>query len=166
LICGFRAAIPNMTMTKSSITESIIAIIEPVVREENLELVDVEYKKFGKSWTLRVYIDKEGGVMMEDCQKISRRIEDLIEIDELISNAYVLEVSSPGLDRPLKKEREFLKFRHKPIRVKIFSAMGDRKNFSGTIEDCQDRILTLNENGTLLKIPLDNIAQAKLIIEF
>ena len=154
------------TMTKSSITESIIAIIEPVIAEENLELVDVEYKKFGRSWTLRVYIDRDGGITVEDCQKVSRQIEDMIEIDELIANTYVLEVSSPGLDRSLKKEREFLKFRNKPIKVKTFAPIGDRKNFSGTIQDCRNEILYLVENETALEISLNNIAQAKLIIQF
>ncbi len=154
------------TMTKSSITESIIALIEPVIEEEALELVDVEYKKFGRNWTLRVYIDKDGGITVDDCQKVSRQIEDMIEIDELISNAYVLEVSSPGLDRSLKKEREFLKFRDKPIRVKTFAPVGDRKNFNGTIRDCKNQILYLVENGTISEISLDNIAQAKLIIQF
>lgn len=162
----YLTAIKNMA--KSSITESITEIIEPVIEEENLELVDVEYKKFGKNWTLRVFIDREGGITVEDCQKVSRQIEDMIEIDELISNAYVLEVSSPGLDRSLKKEREFLKFRNKPIRVKTFAPVGDRKNFSGTIQDCQNQILylELEEDGTVLEISLDNIAQAKLIIQF
>ena len=92
-----------MTMTKTSVVESIIEISEPVTKDEGLELVDVEYKKLGKTWTLRVFIDRKQGVTVDDCQKVSRQISDLIEIDDLISNPFVLEVSSPGLDRPLKK---------------------------------------------------------------
>lgn len=155
-----------MAMTKTSITESISQIIEPVIQEESLELVDVEYKKIGKAWTLRVYIDKDQGITVEDCQKISRQIEDMIEIDELIVNPFVMEVSSPGLDRPLKKEKDFLRYRDKPVGIKTFSPIENRRNFQGIIQDCKDQILYLNEEGVSIKIPLDKIAKAKLIIEF
>jgi ribosome maturation factor RimP len=153
-------------MAKASISESIIEIIEPVIQDESLELVDVEYKKLGKTWTLRVYIDKAQGITVDDCQKISRQIEDTIEVDELITNPFVLEVSSPGLDRPLKKEKDFLRYRNKPVEVKTYSPIENRKNFQGTIQDCKEKILYLNEEGASIKIPLDTIAKAKLIIEF
>jgi ribosome maturation factor RimP len=153
-------------MAKASISESIIEIIEPVIQDESLELVDVEYKKLGKTWTLRVYIDKAQGITVDDCQKISRQIEDTIEVDELITNPFVLEVSSPGLDRPLKKEKDFLRYRNKPVEVKTYSPIENRKNFLGTIQDCKEKILYLNEEGASIKIPLDTIAKAKLIIEF
>ena len=153
-------------MTKASIVESIIELIEPVIQEESLELVDVEYKKLGKTWTLRVYIDKDQGITVDDCQKISRQIEDMIEIEDLIANQFVLEVSSPGLDRPLKKEKDFLKYQGKRVEVKTFAPIENRRNFKGVIGGCQEHILHLNlENGPV-KIPLDNITQARLIIEF
>jgi len=153
-------------MTKTSIAESITAIIEPVVQEESLELVDVEYKKMGKTWTLRIYIDKDRGITVEDCQKVSHQIADMIEIDELIVNPFVLEVSSPGLDRPLKKEKDFLRYRGEPAEVKTFSPIENRRNFQGIIEDCKDQILYLKEDGASIKIPLDTIAKAKRTIEF
>ena len=153
-------------MPKASITESIIEIIKPVIREESLELVDVEYKKTGKIWTLRVFIDKDQGITVDDCTKISRHIEDTIEIDELIANPFVLEVSSPGLDRPLKKEKDFLRYRDKPAEIKTFSLIENRKSFKGIIQDCKEKVLYLNEDGASIKIPLDTIAKAKLIIEF
>jgi len=155
-----------MAMTKTSITESIIQIIEPVIQVESLELVDVEYKKIGQTWTLRVYIDKDQGITVDDCQKISHQIEDMIEIDELIPNPFVMEVSSPGLDRPLKKEKDFLRYRDKAIGIKTFSPIENRRNFQGIIQDCKDQILYLKEEGTSIKISLDKIAKAKLIIEF
>ena len=155
-----------MTMAKASITESIIEIIEPVIREESLELVDVEYKKSGKTWTLRVFIDKDQGITVDDCTKISRQIEDTIEVDELITNPFVLEVSSPGLDRPLKKEKDFLRYRNKPVEVKTYSLIENRKKFQGIIQDCREKVLYLHEEGASIKIPLDAIAKAKLIIEF
>ncbi|MBT7522271.1 MAG: ribosome maturation factor RimP, partial [Nitrospina sp.] len=91
-------------MKKIPIYQLVIDLIEPTLQGSEIKLVDVEYKKIGKDWTLRVLIDKNQGVTVFDCQKLSREIEDLIEIHELIKDHYVLEVSSPGLDRPLKKE--------------------------------------------------------------
>jgi ribosome maturation factor RimP len=153
-------------MTKTSVVESIIEISEPVVKDEGLELVDVEYKKLGKIWTLRVFIDSEQGVTVDDCQKISRQISDIIEIDDLISNPFVLEVSSPGLDRPLKKEQDFLRFKNKKVQVKTFSPIENRKKFRGIIQDCKDNTLFLDEEGVSIEISLDKISQAKPIIEF
>ncbi|MEE9258553.1 MAG: ribosome maturation factor RimP [Nitrospinaceae bacterium] len=153
-------------MGKPSTTQSVTELIEPVLREQNLELVEVKFKKAGKKWFLRVFIDKDTGVGLADCQKASRAIEDLIEVNDAIDAPYVLEVSSPGLDRPLKKERDFLKFKDKRIRVHTYAPVEDRKEFSGTIRDFKDRTLFLEDEGVVVQIPLDNIAQAKLIIEF
>ncbi len=155
-----------MTMTKTSVVESIIEISEPILKDEGLELVDVEYKKLGKTWTLRVFIDSKQGVTVDNCQKVSRQISDLIEIDDLISNPFLLEVSSPGLDRPLKKEKDFLRFKNKVVQVKTFSPMENRKKFQGTIQDCKNQILFLDEKGVSIEIALDKISKAKPIIEF
>ncbi len=155
-----------MNMAKTSVVESIIEMVEPLINEEALDLVDVEYKKLGKTWTLRIFIDSDRGVTVDDCQKVSRQVGDMIEIDDLISNPFVLEVSSPGLDRPLKKEKDFLRFKNKAIQVKTFSPMENRKNFRGTIQDCKNNILFLDEEGVSIEISLDKISQAKPIIEF
>jgi len=155
-----------MNMTKTSIAESIIEMVEPVLKDEALDLVDVEYKKLGKTWTLRIFIDRDQGITVDDCQKVSRQIEDMIEIDGLIASPFVLEVSSPGLDRPLKKEKDFLRFKNKAVQVKTFSPMENRKNFRGTIQDCKNKVLFLDEEGGSIEISLDKISQAKPIIEF
>ena len=152
-------------MGKSSIYQAVTELIEPVVREDNIDLVDVEYKKAGKNWILRIFIDKAQGVTVGDCQKLSRQIEDLIEVHELISEAYTLEVSSPGLDRPLKKEPDFLRNKGKRVQVKTFSPIDDRKRFSGTIKDFANDVLFLEDEGGVLEIQWAQIAQAKLIIE-
>ena len=115
-------------MGKPSIHQTVAEIIAPITQEENIELVDVEYKKVGKTWALRVYIDKKLGVTLDDCQRISRQVEDLIEVHEVIADPYVLEVSSPGLDRPLKKERDFIKNKEKRVRVKSFSPITEKNN--------------------------------------
>ena len=153
-------------MGKTSIYQLVRDLIEPTVTEHNIELVDVEYIKAGKVWTLRVFIDKEQGVTVSDCQKLSREIEDLIEIHELISDPYNLEVSSPGLDRPLKIEADFLRNKDKQIQLKTYAPIGGRKNFSGIVLDVKDKILFLKYKDDCQELELANIAQAKLVIEF
>ena len=153
-------------MEKPSIHRAVTGLIGPVFRENNIELVDVEYKKVGKTWTLKVFIDKNGGVTIDDCQKLSREIEDLIEVHELIDVSYVLEVSSPGLDRSLKKEHDFLRNKGKQIQVKTFSPVNNNKQFTGTIRDFTNATLLLEVNNSIWEVKLDKIAQAKLIIEF
>ena len=153
-------------MGKASIYQLVSELIEPTVTEHNIELVDVEYIKAGKVWILRVFIDKKQGVTVLDCQKLSREIEDLIEVHELISDPYTLEVSSPGLDRPLKKEADFLRNKDKQIQLKTYSPIEGRKNFSGIILDVKNKILFLVDKDDCLELELANIAQAKLVIKF
>ena len=153
-------------MGKPSIHRAVAELIEPVFRENNIELVDVEYKKTGRIWVLRIFIDKNQGVTVGDCQKLSREIEDLIEVHELISVPYVLEVSSPGLNRSLKKESDFLRNKGKRIQIKTFSSISNKKQFSGTIKNFMNKTLLLEDKDGILEVPLDKIAQAKLIIEF
>lgn len=153
-------------MGKDSIVQSVTELIEPVVRDENLELVDVEYKKEGKNWYLRIYIDKDSGVSVEDCQKVSRQIEDMIQIDEIIHSAYILEVSSPGLDRPLKKEKDLLRSIGKKVSVTTYSPIDKQRNFVGIIKDFSNQTLSLDVNGKSVAIPFEIIANTKLVIEF
>jgi len=154
-------------MGKPSTTQTITELIEPVLKEDNLDLVEVEFKKGGKQWFLRIFIYKESGITVEDCHRVSRQIEDLIDVNEVIDSPYTLEVSSPGLDRPLKREKDFLRNTGKKIQVNAFSPIKDRKQFSGTIKDFKENTLYLVETKEeVLEIPLSNIASAKLIIEF
>ena len=153
-------------MKKIPIYQLVIDLIEPTLQGSEIKLVDAEYKKIGKDWTLRVLIDKNQGVTVFDCQKLSREIEDLIEIHELIKDHYVLEVSSPGLDRPLKKESDFVRNKGKQIQVNTDSPINNSKINTGTIIDFSNSTLFLENNNDTLEIPLINIMQAKLIIEF
>ena len=153
-------------MKKIPIYQLVIDLIEPTLQGSEIKLFDVEYKKIGKDWTLRVLIDKNQGVTVFDCQKLSREIEDLIEIHELIKDHYVLEVSSPGLDRPLKKESDFVRNKGKQIQVNTDSPINNSKINTGTIRDFSNSTLFLENNNDTLEIPLINIMQAKLIIEF
>ena len=153
-------------MRKNPIYQLVTDLIEPTLKGRDIELVDVEYKKSGKNWSLRVFIDKNQGVTVYDCQRLSREIEDLIEIHELIDDHYVLEVSSPGLDRPLKKAADFLRNKGKRIQIKTYSPINNKKKNAGTVIDFVNGTLFLGDKKDILKISLTEIAQAKLIIKF
>lgn len=153
-------------MGKAPVTQSVTELIEPGLLANELELVDVEFKKEGKSWVLRIYIDREGGVTLEDCQKVSRLAGDLIEVEEVIEPVYTLEVSSPGLNRVLKKEKDFLKYSGKKISVQCHAPMDGRKNFIGILTDFIDQSIHLEVDGQHYAIPLNQVAKANLVIEF
>ena len=152
-------------MSKGTTTQTIEALVLPVLKELGLELVDIEYKREGKNWVLRIYIDKEGGITVNDCSQVSHQVGDLIDVDDLISNAYSLEVSSPGLDRPLKKSQDFLKFKSRRIRLTTFAPLGNRRNFKGVILDFRDDTLFLQAEDDAFEIQFNNIAKAKVVLE-
>ncbi len=152
-------------MGKTSVILSVERLVEPVLRAEGLELVDIQYQKEGKNWFLRVYIDKIGGVTVQDCQKVSSQIGDLIEIENIVSSEHFLEVSSPGLDRLLKTENDFLRFKGRKILVTTFSSLDGQRNFKGVIIEFIENNLHLQTPQGLVKILLDNIAKARLEVE-
>jgi ribosome maturation factor RimP len=153
-------------MRKNPIYQLVTDLVEPTLKGSDIELVDVEYKKTGKTWSLRVFIDKNQGVTVNDCQRLSREIEDLIAIHELIADHYVLEVSSPGLDRPLKKETDFIRNKGKQVLVKTYLPINSSKTNTGTIKDFSNDTLFLENEKKTFEISLSNIAQAKLIFKF
>jgi len=138
-------------MRKNPIYQLVTDLVEPTLKGSDIELVDVEYKKTGKTWSLRVFIDKNQGVTVNDCQRLSREIEDLIAIHELIADRYVLEVSSPGLDRPLKKETDFIRNKGKQVLVKTYLPINNSKTNTGTIKDFSNDTLFLENKKKLLK---------------
>jgi len=152
-------------MGKVPVTQSVIELIEPGLLAKGLELVDVEFKKEGKNWVLRVFIDKEGGVTLEDCQKISSLVGDLIEVEDVIEPAYTMEVSSPGLNRVLKKEKDFIRFSGKKIGVQCHVPLNGRKKFTGILKDFKDQSIHLEVDGQLQIISINRVAKANLVIE-
>ena len=152
-------------MGKALVTQSVTELIEPGLLAKGIELVDVEFKKEGKNWVLRVFIDKEGGVTLEDCQKISSLVGDLIEVEEVIEPAYTMEVSSPGLNRVLKKEKDFVRFSGKKIGVQCHAPLNGRKKFTGILKDFKNQSIHLEVDGQLQIIPINRVAKANLVIE-
>ena len=152
-------------MGKVPVTQSVIELIEPVLMANGLELVDVEFKKEGKSWVLRIYIDKESGLTLADCQKVSGLTGDLIEVEDIIDPEYILEVSSPGLNRSLKKEKDFIKFCGKKIFVQCHAPLNGKKRFTGFLTSFKNKSIHLEVDGQPHTIPLNRVAKANLIIE-
>ncbi len=152
-------------MGKVPVAQSVTELIEPALQADGLDLVDVEFKKEGKNWVLRIFIDKDGGVTVGDCQKVSHLAGDLIEVEEVIEPVYTLEVSSPGIDRVLKKEKDFIRFSGKRIKVQCHVPIDGRKKFTGILTDFLSQSIHIEVDGKLVAIPLSQIAKANLVIE-
>ena len=154
-------------MAKIKTEDIVYNLAKPIVDEYDFELIDVEYKKEGQNWYLRFYIDKEGGITLNDCETISRRLSDLLDEKDPIEGSYYLEVSSPGLDRPLKKERDFIRYFDRDIEVSLYKPLNDSKHFKGVNKGVKDNTLTIQlDNGSLLEIPMETVASVKLYFEF
>ncbi len=139
----------------------------PLMEENHFELVDVEYVKEGGSWYLRAYIDKEGGINIDDCEAVSRRLSDWLDKEDFIDDSYILEVSSPGLGRPLKKEKDFIRSMGKDIEVRLFRAVDKQKEFAGTLTAYDKNTVTIQtENGQTITFDRPNIALIRLAFDF
>ncbi|HHX55536.1 MAG TPA: ribosome maturation factor RimP [Clostridiales bacterium] len=142
-------------------------LVLPIIEENDFELVDVEYVKEAGNNYLRIYIDKEGGITVNDCELVSRQLGDLLDEEDFISSAYILEVSSPGLGRPLKKEKDFARSIQKEVEVKLYKQINKQKEYTGILVDYdKDKIvLELDEDETI-EIPRDLIALIRLAFDF
>jgi len=148
------------------VTKQVSELIDPILSEMRFELIDVEYLSDRGRWVLRVYIDKEGGVTLDDCAKVSGELGDLIDIKNIIEHDYVLEVSSPGLNRPLKKEADFIRAIGKKIKVRTRAPVDGRRNFSGVLRDFKEQKLALDSEGGLVSLAWSGIEKANLVYEF
>ena len=127
-----------------------------------IELVDVEYVR-ERDWYLRVFIDKAGGVELDDCQALSERISEALDQKDLITDSYILEVSSPGLDRVLRKERDFLREQGKQVDVTLYAPLNGEKALTGTLTGCDGKLLCIEGREP---IPMDKVSQVRLHIDF
>lgn len=123
-----------------SMTEELIM---PIIEANHFELVDVEWVKEGSNWFLRAYIDKEGGITVDDCELVSRAFSDILDEKDYISENYVFEVSSPGLDRPLKKEKDFARSIGKEVELKLYKPVNKQKEFIGRLKDFDKDTVTI-----------------------
>ncbi len=151
---------------KSQIEVQVARLVEPYIEQLDLELVDVEYVKEGAHWYLRIFIDKEGGVDLNDCQEISRLVSEKLDQVDPISQAYMLEVSSPGLERPLNKDEDFVRFREKLVTVHTYAPFQGFKEFTGYLLGLEDKQIVLEFQGEKVSIPRELVSKTHLAIEF
>ncbi|BCS53440.1 ribosome maturation factor RimP [Geobacter sp. SVR] len=161
-----------MAQHKDDIIERVTALSLPILDSLQLELVDVEFKRSGREAVLRLFIDKEGGVTLDDCADFSRELSTALDVEDFIPCEYNLEVSSPGLDRPLKTTADYERFAGRLIKVRTYEPYPDdagnrRKTFLGLLDGLRDGqvVMKLTE-GQTASIPLDRVAKANLEFEF
>lgn len=143
--------------------ERLRSMLEPPVALMGCELVDIEHVPQGKGQTLRVYIDKEGGVTVDDCERVSHQISGVLDVEDPIAGHYTLEVSSPGLDRPLSKPEHFARFRGREIKLRLLAPQGGRRNFKGLLKGLKDEQVELEVDGEDMFLPLECIEKARLV---
>lgn len=143
------------------------ALLLPLMEEHRFELVDVEFVKEAGTWFLRAYIDKPGGITIDDCEVVSRALSDMLDEENFIEETYILEVSSPGLGRPLKKEKDFERSLGESVEVRLFRAMEKQKEFTGILKAWDKDTVTLEfEDEAVLTIERANIALIRLAFDF
>ncbi|MCA1663164.1 MAG: ribosome maturation factor RimP [Myxococcales bacterium] len=146
------------------------SLVEPVVTGQGYELVDVEFKNELGAWILRVFIDKPGSqerVGLDDCASVSRELSAVLDVDDTIEGHYSLEVSSPGLNRPLKKESDFARFVGKKAKIRTRHPIGEsRRNFSGTLVAVAGGKVKIDVGDQVCEVPVDAVEKANLVYEF
>jgi ribosome maturation factor RimP len=153
-------------MDRRAIIQKAEGIIAPLLKTEGLSLVDIVYQREQAGWVLRVLIDREQGITLADCARVSREFGQLLDVEDVIPSSYRLEVSSPGLDRPLKKEADFIKYTGRRVRIKTKDQIAGRRNFKGALLGCSEgKVMVQVEGSEDFAIPLSAIIKANLELE-
>ncbi len=159
-------------MAQTDLISRVTEIAAPLAASHGLELVDLEYKREGPAMVLRISIDREGGVTLDDCANVSRELSEILDVEDVIQGHYTLEVSSPGLNRPLKKDADYERYRGRLIKVRTFELLPDdegnpRKTFVGELLGLDGGLVRLKlTEGQTAGIPLGKVAKANLEFEF
>ena len=150
----------------NDVKEKIRQLSEPVVASEGMELIHVECIKMHSRWIIRLFMDKEGGITLDDCANISNQLGDIFDIREVIKSAYTLEVSSPGLDRPISRDQDFVKYRNSRVNIKTSEKIEGIKNFHGIlldyIEESGKKLVLIDIAGKVYRIPRQDVVKANL----
>ena len=142
-------------------------LITPILERMYFELVDVEYVKEGGTWYLRAYIDKEGGITVNDCEAVAREMNEILDREDFVEDSYVFEVSSPGLGRPLKKEKDYVRSMGKEIEIRTYRAINREKEFYGILSEYDESTATIEtENGEKMTFEKPDIALIRLAFDF
>lgn len=154
-------------MAKRKVEDVVSEIASKITEKHSFELVDVEFLKEGANWYLRVYIDKPGGINIEDCQTVSEELSDKMDELDPIEQSYFLEVSSPGLDRPLKKDKDFEKFKGELVEVKLFQPENGKKVFEGKLSGLRDnKIVIIQSDESELEFEREKASSVRRVIRF
>ncbi|MHA0856005.1 ribosome maturation factor RimP [Paenibacillus sp. CMAA1364] len=153
-------------MSTPKIKSIVEEMIQPIMEEHNFELVDVEYVKEGKNWFLRIYVDKEGGIDIDDCGLVSEYLSMQLDRNDPITDVYFLEVSSPGAERPLKKSADVMKAVGKDVFVTVYEALDGLKEFEGRLLSFESDVLVIEVGKKKHEISYEKVASARLAIIF
>ena len=148
----------------SKLTDKIAEIARPVVEEEGCSLWDVEYVREAGTWYLRVFIDRDGGVSIDDCERVSRRLDPILDEEDPIPDSYVFEVGSAGADRELKRPRDFEQFMGSEVEVKLYRPVDGSKHYTGTLSGYEDGAVSLTVGEKTLRFPKEQVAQVRLYV--
>ena len=147
--------------------DKIWQLAEPIAASEGMELIHVECLKMHSRWVFRLYLDKEGGVSLDDCTDVSNQLGDVLDVHDLSRGPYTLEVSSPGLDRPISRDQDFQKFQGAKVKIKTNSKIDGMKNFQGTLVDFVEedgrKIARIDVAGKIYSIPKSEIVKTNLV---
>lgn len=146
--------------------DHLVALIEPVVEGLGYECVGIEYHPHPRHGLLRIYIDSDNGILVDDCSKVSHQVSGVLDVEDPIQDNYQLEVSSPGADRPFFKLSQFERFQGGTVQVNLFKAIGGRKRITGSIDKVEDDVITLTENGQSFAVPFSAISKARLVPDY
>lgn len=142
-------------------------LIMPVIESNRFELVDVEFVKEGSNWYLRLYIDKEGGITIDDCETVSRAMSDILDREDYIEESYILEVSSPGLGRPLKKDKDFARSIGSEVEIRLYRPIEKQKEFTGYLKSFdKNNVVIEMQDGSEKNFLRSDIALIRLAFDF
>jgi ribosome maturation factor RimP len=156
----------------TDVAKQVECIARPLVSSHGMELVEIEYQREGRTMVLRLYIDREGGVSLDDCAAVSRELSAVLDVEETVPGKYILEVSSPGLNRPLKTREDYARYKGRLVKIKTNGPLQDeqgnlRRTFLGELEGIEDDFVCLHlREGQKARIPFDRVAKANLEYEF
>ncbi len=148
----------------SKLTDKIAEIARPVVEEEGCSLWDVEYVREAGTWYLRVFIERDGGVSIDDCERVSRRLDPILDEEDPIPDSYIFEVGSAGADRELKRPRDFEQFMGSEVEVKLYRPVDGSKHYTGTLTGYEDGSVSLSVGEKTLRFPKEQVAQVRLYV--
>ncbi|MGN1317397.1 MAG: ribosome maturation factor RimP [Lachnospirales bacterium] len=153
-------------MQAKEIVKLVEELSEPIINEKNFEFVDAEFVKEGPNWYLRLFVDKEGGITIDELEYVSRALDEKLP-EDITEQPFILEVSSPGIDRVLKRDKEYVKYKGKLVDVKLFKAVNGIKEYQGELVGLIDgNVVILDENGNNLSFPKEDVATTRLAVVF